>query len=675
MNPDHDAPPPPYSVTDIYSHSGGDPTPAASSTNGRHADDTISSSTGDIIYTPPLTPTTARSVAAEASPAVAAYFQSRPAPLNLPSERLEHTITINSGTRPQDLDLQPTFLARDVQEQDWRTFVNFLLPDHAARSNEAIVDRKLRAESDAGSARSGAEAQLGSIRSDDGNQSASAPRREDTERTVEEWNTFFFAPRGILIRLSSELEARQMPGAWDQAFDNDTGNTNNRATNNVAAEATENQRSWGMGGIRVTQDGVSIGNLLEAHRRGIRVGQLSADQSGISYGGRVLVPGQAMGGGGARGFAQWSPWSPWGPAQPGTTPAREAQLDNANVHDKDHLSSSSSSDSDSESSDGDDIEELLDYDELLDDCENLSAAQYEACSGALHMWLNAPLQHITKADLRDLRRQIRALNSQNRALPQAEKKERKKELKALLKETRGLAKRQKQERRQLRRQEKQKRRGERRERRQQQREVRRARRQHARGRGRFAPPEPPMPPMPPMPPPPVNPFGANPFGQGPLGLSPGFHSPVPPHVPGVPPIPGVPPVPGVPPIPCGPRAGRGGNPCAGRGRPWGPHQRGAHGGSFHRARHESFTRAVNKLEDRLAERTLTLSQLEGEMASNTSSRGWGARRMEGRKHALEKEIEALQSSMEGLQVQADAEYAKLVAEEGEAAGTAGATRR
>lgn len=628
MDPNHDPPPPPYSETDIYSQPGNPPSTGPSS-RARRADDAVSSSTEDVQYTPPLTPTTTQSVAAEPRPAVAAFFDSRPAPWSAPSERIEHTVTINAGTSPQDLTPHSDFAARDVSEQDWRTFVNFLLPDHAARSNEAVADRKLRAESDAGSSSPGdAQAQLGSIRSDDGSQSQSAPPREDIERTVEEWNTFFFGPRGISIRLATEPDARQMPGAWDESFDSNAANTGNSAANanTNAAGDTGNSFSWGLGGIRVTQDGISIGNLLEAHRQGVRVGQISVDQAGIAYGGRPLIPTQAWGYGrgygGSYGAGCHAQAAPFQPRRAQTAPANERKA------------GSSTSESDSESTDGDEVEEMLDYDDLLDDDDNLGADQFNVCSDTLKRWLNAPTQHVTKTDLRALKGQLRVLKLHRGALPPAERKQSKKELKALLKSTRSLIKRQKQERRQVRRQEKQQRRAERREVRQQQREVRRARRDHARGR----------------------------------------HCPPTPSAPHTPPAPAAPPAPaGQPWSPFGGRGGRGGRPCgAYQGRegffphhvaPYGWPNMGTVGQNAHRSRYESYNTAVKQLEERVAERTATLSRLESEIANSTSARGWGARRMEGRKHGLEKEIEALQNSMEGLQVRADNEYAQLVAAE------------
>lgn len=626
MDPNHDPPPPPYSETDIYSQPGNPPS-AGPSSRARHADDSVSSSTEDVQYTPPLTPTTTRSVAAEPRPAVAAFFDSRPVLGRTLSGPLEHTITISAETRPQDLTPHSDFAARDVSEQDWRTFVNFLLPDHAARSNEAVVERKLRAESDAGSSLEDAEAQLGSIRSDDGSQSQSAPPREDIERTVEEWNTFFFGPRGISIRLTGEPEARQMPGAWDESFDSKApANTENSAANANTSAPREagNSFSWGLGGIRVTQDGISIGSLLEAHRGGVRVGQVAVDHSGITYGGRPLVPAQGRGYGGYYSSGCHAQAGPFQPRRAQTAPA-PANLDKCG---------SSSSESDSESSDGDEVEEMLDYDDLLDDDDSLGADQFNVCSEALKRWLNAPAQHVTKADLRALKGQMRVLKLHRSALPPAEMKQSKKELKALLKATKSLIKRQKQERRQVRRQEKQKRRAERREMKQQQREVRRARRDHA--RGRHCPPAPPAPPAP-----------------------------------STPAAPAAPPAP--PGQPWSPFAGRGGRPFgAYQGRegffphhvaPYGWPNTGAVGQNVHRSRYNSYNTAVKQLEERVAERTATLSRLESEMANNTSARGWSARRMEGRKHGLEKEIEALQNSLEGLQVRVDEEYAQMVAAE------------
>ncbi|SPN97538.1 uncharacterized protein DNG_01049 [Cephalotrichum gorgonifer] len=665
MDPVHDAPPPPYSETDIYSQPGNN-APSVASSNARRGDDNVSSSTENIIYTPPLTPTTAPGVTWEPAPAAAAFFDSRPATTATPPERLEHTIVISEEVRPQDLASQPGFAARDVTEQDWKTFINFLLPDHVARSNHAVADRKLRAESSAGSTGGDAEAQLGSLRSDDGAQPQPMPRREEMERTVEEWNTFFFAPRGIKIRLSPDTETRRMPGAWDQSFDNHAGNANeDPASSNAgpSARGPQAQTVWGMGGIRVTQDGISFGNALAADRFGIRLGQFTADQSGISYGGRTLFANpqhnpMARGLEGHHGPA-WPP-QPAPPAPRG----RHAHEADGNHQRSSSKSSSSDSSSDSDSSDGEGVGDLLDFDELFGH-DQLAGAQFDVCSATLHRWLNSPQQHITKADVRELKREVRAARSHNNALSSAERKEYKAGLKSLLKEMKGLVKQQKQERKQVKRQEKQRRRAEKRERKQQNREMRRARKEQGR-RGGF-PPVPSMPPMPSMPS-----------------------------------MPPVPPQPPAPPMPhaglCNP-LGRGGHPGHGMFSPWGGgcgnrdgpfggrgrgrgRGRGAYQGplgffpspevpggwptghSHHRSHYESYTSAIKKLEDRISERTATLSRLENDMASRASGGGgWSARRAEGRKHGLEKEIEALQNSMEGLQVRADEEYAKMVAAE------------
>ncbi|KAG8428213.1 hypothetical protein J3459_005942 [Metarhizium acridum] len=174
---DAEAPPPPYSETDIYSNSGG-PRSAASSTSHTGLtplDD--ASSTGETVYTPPLTPRTSSNTHLEPrqsaeQPGAALYFDSRPPPANPPTETLVHTVRVESTSLPDDLPYQDDWAARDVTPQDWATFVNFLLPDHTTRGNEAVIERKLRSEekTDAAltSGRSQAEAQLEQTRDNGG---------------------------------------------------------------------------------------------------------------------------------------------------------------------------------------------------------------------------------------------------------------------------------------------------------------------------------------------------------------------------------------------------------------------------------------------------------------------------------------------------------------------------
>lgn len=60
-----------------------------------------------------------------------------------------HTIAIHPRTTPYDLPYpEPIedFFARDLTQQDWATFVNYLLPDYASDANNQVADRKLKAE-------------------------------------------------------------------------------------------------------------------------------------------------------------------------------------------------------------------------------------------------------------------------------------------------------------------------------------------------------------------------------------------------------------------------------------------------------------------------------------------------------------------------------------------------
>ncbi len=295
----HDGPPPPYSETDIYSAS----PPRGRSSHGDNisaADRSPESSTTGDVYTPPETPRSShqQNFAGEAADhlataAAAAYFDIRPAPRSLVSaEQLSHAIAVRPGSSPADFPLPEGWARRDVTLEDWQTFVNYLIPHHAAQSNESVIDRKLRAETD-GDASAHAEAQLGQLHSQDdasqrGNQAA-------TENTVREWNDEFFGPRGIVIRLVAPSSPR-MPGSWDQTFDEGSH------------QQQQQQRGAGRGfsfaGVTVGEDGVAIGDHVVAGRNGLRVGGLMMDDNGITYNGRNIVPGPGPATYGAGGFGR-----------------------------------------------------------------------------------------------------------------------------------------------------------------------------------------------------------------------------------------------------------------------------------------------------------------------------------------------------------------------------------
>jgi len=692
MQPFNDVPPPPYSETDIYSHAGGHPTNTARLSVGhlsplpsQHGDDAFSTSTsGDVIYTPPLTPQTSHSRPVEPSAAAAAYFDTRPAPDVVPAQLIEHTLTVTASSTPEDFPITD-FPSRDVTQQDWRTFLNFLLPDHTARRNEAVADRKLRAEGSDASTSGDAEAQISAIRSENGSTGQS---RQDIERTVEEWNVWFFSPRGVRIHLTPEADASRMPGAWDHSFDSTApaGPSNPQSnppnpqppTGTGPCPSPTNARGFNFGGIRISDEGVSLGNNLVADRNGIRVGQFTADHSGIKYAGRNLLPGAGFApfpphrGGG------WSHYGPLGGRHPGYGPFGAHPRGHhyppgphghhlaASVSSEDNSSNSSSSDSDD---DGSSIGSLPDYDEL-------DRQQFTVYSETLQAWLSRSGGHISKQDIRQLKTQLRAVRSKRGDLKPDERKACTVEIKGLMRQLKQVIKQQKQERKELKRKEKQRKRAEKKERREKKRELKRARRDHARGRVGAVPPIPPVPPVP------ASPAAA----------------PVPP----TPPAPPAPPTPHAVPMidpmgfmgrcspggrgrgfgeGCGSR-GMGGGPWGNRHGPGGPFGAGQFGAGpwgmgasrggfpgawpdnrgleFSEGRLNGYNKAIDKLEKKIEQRETELSKLEIEMASGNHGRGWVAKKAESKKVALEKEIEDIQSALEHIRLQADEEYARIV---------------
>ncbi|GAB1315168.1 hypothetical protein MFIFM68171_05378 [Madurella fahalii] len=359
-----DVPPPPYTETDIFSTSGRAPSPGRRDSHTLD-DQSTSSTNGDVIYTPPLTPRSshlsnfAGEVDHAANSPAAAYFESRPAPL-LSQPHIIHPITVRDGSTPDNLPYPSELAVRDVRPEDWQTFANYLMPHYSAVNNEQVIDRKLRAEgitSNSGdnksdhnnddtrsqtSGRSHAEAQLDQIRCPvDHADADAARRRQNIEATVREWNEGFFGPRHITIRVNGDGNSPpadeppqpqvHMPGAWDQSFDQQ-GST---ATAEPAPGASSRSRfgrfnpfgggggggggnssggrGGGRGGFRwggISLDGerVTIGDSFVADGRtgSVRIGGIVADSNGISINGRSMFgggfgPGRGMGRGGRGG--------------------------------------------------------------------------------------------------------------------------------------------------------------------------------------------------------------------------------------------------------------------------------------------------------------------------------------------------------------------------------------
>ncbi|KLU83838.1 hypothetical protein MAPG_02888 [Magnaporthiopsis poae ATCC 64411] len=335
-----DAPPPPYSETDVFSSAGAPTAMSPQSANARQNSlgDNVSSagrsasSSGEPIYTPPLTPQSSyqqnfgssipNPSHIPVSPAAAAYFDSRPrrteGVILGTGTHTHHTIRVKADSSPDDFPYPEALAPRDVTVDDWHTFINYLLPNYSVQSNSTIIDRKLRAEGlksedDGGtntnnnnnsnnndetrstpSGRVHVEAQLDTIRTSVPVETPdTAALREQVERTVGEWNGGFFGPRNVTIFVQVGPEDCRVPGAWDRAFDQTVD----------GAAGTPGQGDRPAGGwqnypgyppqhppYQFDDQVAAAAAAAEAQQRGgFRLGSLHVGQNGISYGDNVVI--------------------------------------------------------------------------------------------------------------------------------------------------------------------------------------------------------------------------------------------------------------------------------------------------------------------------------------------------------------------------------------------------
>lgn len=352
-------------------------------------DASSAASTSEVIYTPPLSPSSPRSqsftsgnnnllsprhpeqqqnsvsVSSEhlTSASVEAYFESRPVPASCDGneQQVGHTIVVEADSSPDDFPYHRDWARLDVKEEDWQTFLNYLLPNHAAQRNEAVIDRKLRAEGmdtdDAKSARSNkseksaantaveertpVEAQLDQIRTPD------LQRQQNIEDTVREWNDGFFGPRGMLITVDENAtpsENYRVPGAWDQSFNNSSPDfatagtlpVDRRANNSGPSgppRQPDNTGRWrrfnpinrfdnssgglNIPGVSIDSSGVSIGRNFVANPNGLRIGGVVMDNNGVRIGGRdILGGGRTASPQTAQPTAPFAPFAPQPPMPP-----------------------------------------------------------------------------------------------------------------------------------------------------------------------------------------------------------------------------------------------------------------------------------------------------------------------------------------------------------------------
>lgn len=554
-------PPPPYSETDIYSNAPTSPinlTPATSQADNRSLPTPSAASSVDesVVFTPPYTPTGSVNQSFGdhdhvSSTSATAYFESRPTHALLSTSPTVHSIAITPMTEPKDLPYpEPVedFMSKDITQQDWATFINYLIPDHATGVNNDVADRKLKAEIIDEHMRrltlgqedrsrtnlSQVDAQLDPLRQVHSPQSLDRMRR--LEETISEWNEGFFMPRGVKIRLiDSEREpddgTLRMPGAWipNEQDPLEGPNPNDRGS----------RRGWGFGGVRADSrgfklgpivadnDGFRIGNTLVADHNGFKMGNMVADHNGFRFGGFVANNnGVSMGG---RSFGRRESHNQekhCGRGRERGMHGHHHGRGRSHSHGRhgrrrgrSSSTSSSSSSSSSGSSDSDmSVGSLPEYDDLKDQ-------QLPIAKQSLLDWLNNPDQPITKETIQNIKREIKVAKKTTPPKQfDQDMKDLRKEVKGLMKQFRDKKKAQKILRRELKRERRAAKKEQRKERRAAKKEARETRKSERRGKHRenerrFPPG---MPGIGPMPhggmPHRGMPHGGMPFGPGSRGF-------------------------------------------------------------------------------------------------------------------------------------------------------------
>ncbi|KAI0885568.1 uncharacterized protein GGS22DRAFT_161242 [Annulohypoxylon maeteangense] len=414
-----EAPPPPYSENDTFSHPGRSPS-ARAGANDDTASVTESSSHGTPIYTPPETPREShfnlpgvdehRSITSAHS-----YFESRPTLVSrLAGQNFVASLAITEDASPDDFPYPSWASVHDTTEEDWQTFLNHLLPDHAARSNSQTIDRKLQAEDDAQSSkteRSIAEAQLGQIKSPS---NLSLQPSHDIDTMVREWNDGFFGPRGVTIqraphssRSASETPAFEdppisVPQPQSQPREQEQGQEQTpRSKWNPFRPFDISNQGVRIGPLSIDNDRVAFGDSFEVDRNGVRWNGLSTNDLKFetdngTRGGAPQGPGSFTNIPPGRGGLGEHPigrgrGGRWWRTAPNPTP-HNPRAPSPSAH-----SSASSSSSSSDSS----IGSLPDWDDLRD-------SQLPITKQSISTWLSHPEQPVTKAILRSARSNIKA---------------------------------------------------------------------------------------------------------------------------------------------------------------------------------------------------------------------------------------------------------------------------
>ena len=542
----HAAPPPPYSETDIYSA----PSQPAASVAAHSTSDDVHSNQSEVVYTPPLTPSSNNLPAA-----LADYFQSRPCPTGIPSTGIKSDIRFHPEAVPEEFPYQSDWSSHDVNAQDWATFLNYLLPGHALRGNQNVLDRKIQAEAEAeavtGGGHDGAAAsvsgrsQAESQRDQLGSEKDSSHEHAnftDPHVTLQQWNEHFFRPRGMTVRIDEE-SYNQMPGTWDESFDEgayqeDEAGPSTRSLGGGGGRGGGG-RGWrgrggrgggwhrNFGGVEMGGRGVRYGQGFVADSNGVKLGPFVMDGSGFRMGAH---PNDYPGRGGPNdhgGHQYWHQQAGWGPGRdrgrwpgaeqggyyPGGGPSHEphgGQHPHHHHHEGERRQRRDSTSSLSSLSSESSIGSLPDYDDVKEQSLPLYVRR-------LNEWNTQPAHKRTRADVKGLKAELKEAKKLP-VDPSMDVKALRQQAKSLAAQWKMVRKQQRSQARELKRDRKANRRADKRERRADRRERRQEKRDIRRGKIPENPPAPYGVSQPSMPSQPHAPYG----GYG--GVSRGRHS-------------------------------------------------------------------------------------------------------------------------------------------------------
>ena len=142
------------------------------------------------------------------------YFALRTVTEPPPKRIYSHSIVIKLGSSPENVPFSEpatTLEERDVSKYDWPTFMNYLFPIHSLASAGTSGDLKVSwgEKSVRGSAATLRSPTSAAITLNSQNIDQAVQHRLKLQTTIEEWNTFFFLFRGLLI--SQRLKRRPLP--------------------------------------------------------------------------------------------------------------------------------------------------------------------------------------------------------------------------------------------------------------------------------------------------------------------------------------------------------------------------------------------------------------------------------------------------------------------------------